>query len=85
MVQLSNDNYLANKVFIYGGNYKSSRVNSDTYTLDIRERSNGYMAEMAIKETEDVDSEQQKLPKAREGHVAFIIENQMLIHGGCDI
>lgn len=43
------------------------------------------MAEMAFKETEDEDNEQVKLPKAREGHVAFIIENQMLIYGGCDI
>jgi hypothetical protein len=62
-------------VFIFGGNYKSGRVNGDVYTLDIRERSNGYMAEMAFKETEDEDNEQVKLPKAREGHVAFIIEN----------
>ena len=43
------------------------------------------MADMVLKETEDENAEQQKLPKSREGHVSFIIENQMLIYGGCDI
>ena len=60
-------------------------MNNDVYSLDVRERSNGYMAEMSFKETEDEDNEQVKLPRSREGHVSFMIENQMMIFGGCDI
>ena len=43
------------------------------------------MADMVLKEAEDEKGEKQMLPKSREGHVSFIIENQMLIYGGCDI